>query len=262
MNHRVKAQYMEWEAGQAPAHHGDGACGIAVGNAAAERPGASFGNIQGVQIKAGGSRGGESALFFLDQSRDGSQQCGRLSVRGPTSRPGGERRTRTRPRPRPRHARAEEPRTRSDPPPRPPHAHLPHALGQRPSPPAPRRPVNTSPPFTPGGDTLRPPPPRPVTGPGTASVPLRGRVNKHKPWIETSYHGVISENTDTVLLDPPLVALDKDAPVPFAGKTPGRPIHRGQGQVKGDLQPPPAPEMAGQCSRALAAEIGSSLLAS
>lgn len=42
-------------------------------------------------------------------------------------------------------------------------------------------------------------------------------VNKHKPWIETSYHGVITENTDVVLLDPPLVALDKDAPVPYAG---------------------------------------------
>lgn len=43
-------------------------------------------------------------------------------------------------------------------------------------------------------------------------------VNKHKPWIETSYHGVITENMDTVLLDPPLVALDKDSPLPFAGK--------------------------------------------
>lgn len=43
-------------------------------------------------------------------------------------------------------------------------------------------------------------------------------VNKHKPWIETSYHGVITENTDVVLLDPPLVALDKDAPIPYAGK--------------------------------------------
>ncbi|KAI9528960.1 hypothetical protein NQZ68_015726 [Dissostichus eleginoides] len=42
-------------------------------------------------------------------------------------------------------------------------------------------------------------------------------VNKHKPWIETSYHGVITENTEVVLLDPPLVALDKDAPVPYAG---------------------------------------------
>ncbi|XP_059390007.1 calsyntenin-2-like [Carassius carassius] len=43
-------------------------------------------------------------------------------------------------------------------------------------------------------------------------------VNKHKPWIESSYHGVITENTDVVLLDPPLVALDKDTPVPFAGE--------------------------------------------
>ncbi|ERE77061.1 calsyntenin-2 [Cricetulus griseus] len=43
-----------------------------------------------------------------------------------------------------------------------------------------------------------------------------GVINKHKPWIETSYHGVITENNDTVILDPPLVALDKDAPVPFA----------------------------------------------
>uniref|UniRef100_A0AAQ5YK35 Calsyntenin-2 n=1 Tax=Amphiprion ocellaris TaxID=80972 RepID=A0AAQ5YK35_AMPOC len=43
-------------------------------------------------------------------------------------------------------------------------------------------------------------------------------VNKHKPWIETSYHGVITENTDIVLLDPPLVALDKDAPIPYAGE--------------------------------------------
>nr|XP_040032338.1 calsyntenin-2-like [Gasterosteus aculeatus aculeatus] len=45
----------------------------------------------------------------------------------------------------------------------------------------------------------------------------RTKVNKHKPWIETSYHGVITEDTDVVLLDPPLVALDKDAPVPYAG---------------------------------------------
>nr|XP_023415874.1 calsyntenin-2-like [Cavia porcellus] len=47
---------------------------------------------------------------------------------------------------------------------------------------------------------------------------LAAKVNKHKPWIETSYHGVITENNDTVILDPPLVALDKDAPVPFAGE--------------------------------------------
>ncbi|KAI1894007.1 hypothetical protein AGOR_G00129560 [Albula goreensis] len=51
------------------------------------------------------------------------------------------------------------------------------------------------------------------------------QVNKHKPWIETSYHGVISENTNTVLLDPPLVALDKDAPVPYAGEICAFKIH-------------------------------------
>uniref|UniRef100_A0A6Q2Y3D4 Cadherin domain-containing protein n=1 Tax=Esox lucius TaxID=8010 RepID=A0A6Q2Y3D4_ESOLU len=50
-------------------------------------------------------------------------------------------------------------------------------------------------------------------------------VNKHKPWIETSYHGVITENTDIVLLDPPLVALDKDAPVPYAGEICAFKIH-------------------------------------
>lgn len=43
-------------------------------------------------------------------------------------------------------------------------------------------------------------------------------VNKHKPWIETTYHGIVTENDNTVLLDPPLIALDKDAPLRFAGK--------------------------------------------
>uniref|UniRef100_A0A8C9S2E3 Calsyntenin-2 n=1 Tax=Scleropages formosus TaxID=113540 RepID=A0A8C9S2E3_SCLFO len=52
-----------------------------------------------------------------------------------------------------------------------------------------------------------------------------GKVNKHKPWIETSYHGVITENADTVLLDPPLVALDKDAPIPYAGEICAFKIH-------------------------------------
>uniref|UniRef100_A0AAR2LKT0 Calsyntenin-2 n=1 Tax=Pygocentrus nattereri TaxID=42514 RepID=A0AAR2LKT0_PYGNA len=52
---------------------------------------------------------------------------------------------------------------------------------------------------------------------GLSSV-LSAKVNKHKPWIETSYRGLITENTDEVLLDPPLVALDKDAPVPYAGE--------------------------------------------
>ncbi|NWW32022.1 CSTN2 protein, partial [Panurus biarmicus] len=50
-------------------------------------------------------------------------------------------------------------------------------------------------------------------------------VNKHKPWIETSYHGIITENNNTVILDPPLVALDKDAPVPFAGEICAFKIH-------------------------------------
>lgn len=43
-------------------------------------------------------------------------------------------------------------------------------------------------------------------------------MNKHKPWIETTYHGIITENDDKVLLDPPLIALDKDAPLRYAGK--------------------------------------------
>ncbi|XP_039929920.1 calsyntenin-2 isoform X2 [Hirundo rustica] len=56
-------------------------------------------------------------------------------------------------------------------------------------------------------------------------MPLQGEVNKHKPWIETSYHGIVTENNNTVILDPPLVALDKDAPVPFAGEICAFKIH-------------------------------------
>ncbi|KAL0603478.1 UPF0764 protein C16orf89 [Plecturocebus cupreus] len=41
-------------------------------------------------------------------------------------------------------------------------------------------------------------------------------VNKHKPWLEPTYHGIVTENDNTVLLDPPLIALDKDAPLRFA----------------------------------------------
>ena len=44
------------------------------------------------------------------------------------------------------------------------------------------------------------------------------RVNKHKPWLEPTYHGIVTENDNTVLLDPPLIALDKDAPLRFAGE--------------------------------------------
>ncbi|XP_022370107.1 calsyntenin-1 isoform X1 [Enhydra lutris kenyoni] len=42
------------------------------------------------------------------------------------------------------------------------------------------------------------------------------RANKHKPWLEPTYHGIITENDNAVLLDPPLIALDKDAPLRFA----------------------------------------------
>nr|XP_020012438.1 uncharacterized protein LOC109681898 [Castor canadensis] len=42
------------------------------------------------------------------------------------------------------------------------------------------------------------------------------RVNKHKPWLEPTYHGIVTENDNTVLLDPPLIAMDKDAPLHFA----------------------------------------------
>ncbi|KAJ1074469.1 hypothetical protein K5549_001164 [Capra hircus] len=41
-------------------------------------------------------------------------------------------------------------------------------------------------------------------------------VNKHKPWLEPTYHGLVTESDSTVLLDPPLIALDKDAPLRFA----------------------------------------------
>uniref|UniRef100_A0A673IFV1 Calsyntenin-1 n=1 Tax=Sinocyclocheilus rhinocerous TaxID=307959 RepID=A0A673IFV1_9TELE len=50
-------------------------------------------------------------------------------------------------------------------------------------------------------------------------------VNKHKPWIETTYHGIVTENDDKVLLDPPLIALDKDAPLRYAGEICGFRIH-------------------------------------
>ncbi|KAM5140656.1 calsyntenin-1 isoform 4-T4 [Mantella aurantiaca] len=54
---------------------------------------------------------------------------------------------------------------------------------------------------------------------------LATRVNKHKPWIETTYHGIVTENDNAVLLDPPLIALDKDAPLRFAGEICGFKIH-------------------------------------
>uniref|UniRef100_A0A8C5NGX5 Calsyntenin-1 n=1 Tax=Gouania willdenowi TaxID=441366 RepID=A0A8C5NGX5_GOUWI len=53
----------------------------------------------------------------------------------------------------------------------------------------------------------------------------RKRINKHKPWIETTYHGIVTENDNKVLLDPPLIALDKDAPLRYAGEICGFRIH-------------------------------------
>ena len=52
-----------------------------------------------------------------------------------------------------------------------------------------------------------------------ASSPLPGgAANKHKPWIEAEYQGIVMENDNTVLLNPPLFALDKDAPLRYAGQ--------------------------------------------
>lgn len=51
------------------------------------------------------------------------------------------------------------------------------------------------------------------------------RANKHKPWLEPTYHGLVTENDNAVLLDPPLIALDKDAPLRFAGEICGFKIH-------------------------------------
>ncbi|XP_018083165.1 calsyntenin-1 isoform X2 [Xenopus laevis] len=51
------------------------------------------------------------------------------------------------------------------------------------------------------------------------------QVNKHKPWIETAYHGIVTENDNAVLLDPPLIALDKDSPLQYAGAICGFKIH-------------------------------------
>ncbi|XP_066547131.1 calsyntenin-1 isoform X2 [Amia ocellicauda] len=60
---------------------------------------------------------------------------------------------------------------------------------------------------------------------GLFSAVQAAKVNKHKPWIETTYHGIVTENDDKVLLDPPLIALDKDAPLRYAGEICGFRIH-------------------------------------
>uniref|UniRef100_A0A8C4ICB1 Calsyntenin-1 n=1 Tax=Dicentrarchus labrax TaxID=13489 RepID=A0A8C4ICB1_DICLA len=61
--------------------------------------------------------------------------------------------------------------------------------------------------------------------PATTQSCLQLGSNKHKPWIETTYHGIVTENDDKVLLDPPLIALDKDAPLRYAGEICGFRIH-------------------------------------
>ncbi|XP_069774275.1 calsyntenin-3-like isoform X4 [Narcine bancroftii] len=49
--------------------------------------------------------------------------------------------------------------------------------------------------------------------------------NKHKPWIEAEYQGIVMENDRTVLLNPPLFAIDKDAPLRYSGEICGFKIH-------------------------------------
>uniref|UniRef100_A0A8C5SJ53 Calsyntenin-3 n=1 Tax=Laticauda laticaudata TaxID=8630 RepID=A0A8C5SJ53_LATLA len=57
------------------------------------------------------------------------------------------------------------------------------------------------------------------------SCALGNKANKHKPWIEAEYQGIVMENDNTVLLNPPLFALDKDAPLHYAGEICGFRIH-------------------------------------
>ncbi|XP_044305617.1 calsyntenin-3, partial [Varanus komodoensis] len=54
---------------------------------------------------------------------------------------------------------------------------------------------------------------------------LGNKANKHKPWIEAEYQGIVMENDNTVLLNPPLFALDKDTPLRYAGEICGFRIH-------------------------------------
>uniref|UniRef100_UPI00398F5198 calsyntenin-3-like n=1 Tax=Pristiophorus japonicus TaxID=55135 RepID=UPI00398F5198 len=54
---------------------------------------------------------------------------------------------------------------------------------------------------------------------------VSSKANKHKPWIEAEYQGIVMENDKTVLLNPPLFAIDKDAPLHYAGEICGFKIH-------------------------------------
>uniref|UniRef100_A0A2K6MZJ6 Calsyntenin-3 n=1 Tax=Rhinopithecus bieti TaxID=61621 RepID=A0A2K6MZJ6_RHIBE len=63
-----------------------------------------------------------------------------------------------------------------------------------------------------------------LTG-ASSPLPGVGPANKHKPWIEAEYQGIVMENDNTVLLNPPLFALDKDAPLRYAGEICGFRLH-------------------------------------
>ncbi|KAL6083188.1 hypothetical protein STEG23_010528, partial [Scotinomys teguina] len=41
-------------------------------------------------------------------------------------------------------------------------------------------------------------------------------IDKHKPWLEPTYHRIVTENNNTVLLNLSPIALDKDSPLRFA----------------------------------------------
>uniref|UniRef100_UPI00358F4E50 calsyntenin-1-like n=1 Tax=Myxine glutinosa TaxID=7769 RepID=UPI00358F4E50 len=43
-------------------------------------------------------------------------------------------------------------------------------------------------------------------------------VNRHRPWLAKVYHGVVKEGEQMVTMDPPLIAIDKDAPLSYAGE--------------------------------------------
>ncbi|XP_072509973.1 calsyntenin-3 isoform X4 [Notamacropus eugenii] len=60
---------------------------------------------------------------------------------------------------------------------------------------------------------------------GSSSLFPGVSANKHKPWIEAEYQGIVMENDNTVLLNPPLFALDKDAPLRYAGEICGFRLH-------------------------------------
>ena len=61
-------------------------------------------------------------------------------------------------------------------------------------------------------------------------------ANKHKPWIETEYQGIVMENDNTVLLNPPLFALDKDAPLHYAGNMTFTFSYLADALIQSDLQ--------------------------